>query len=115
MNGRSLVAVWSLVLTLVLTLAASSGGPAAAQDTEPADGRPEVRLVVTGLSRVLGPGILPSDASDERAQAAERVTVRALVENTGSVRVGDLRLSVEIYEAVGFRSTLRTALDLDDP
>lgn len=71
---------------------------------------PEVRLVVTEVSGVVGPAVDPPEEGEETETAD--LDLRVLVENTGEVDVGDLQVVVEVHGSVGgARSLLAQALD----
>jgi hypothetical protein len=76
-----------------------------AQRAEAADG--EVRLVVTGLSGTVGPGANAEIGSDLR--------FRVHVENTGATQLRDLRVAIEVFQAVTTRSELHLTLDENRP
>lgn len=65
----------------------------------------QARLHVTSLVGVLGPGA--NDGED----APQDLRLRVLVENTGPVAIGDLRVVVEVFAAARFRSVLHRTLD----
>lgn len=100
-------------------LASAAAVPGAAQET-PENDRPQIRLTVAALRGVLGPGSArpaetpPEDPRDQPTTRTDLET-RLLVENTGLVDVGDLRLVMEIHPAAGSRGELRAALDGDGP
>lgn len=84
--------------------------PAAAQDRpiEPEQPRASVRLVVTDLTAVLGPGAAPGSPASE---VPVDFTARVLVENDGQAPLDNLRLVIEPFGRVDTRSELRVALD----
>ena len=95
---------------LALLLALASAAPALAQDRpiEPDPPRGSVRLVVTSLTAVVGPGApraLPEEPPPSDFSA------RILVENDGGAALDNLRLVVEPFGSVDTRSELRVALD----
>lgn len=121
---RSRPAGWLVALGSLLVLAPA--GPGAAQTAPPDDGandpevgaddrdEVEVSLRVSALTGVLGPGSGPPiDDDDPRdvPETAEDLELRVLVENTGDVEVGSLRLVVELHPAARSRDQLRSALD----
>jgi hypothetical protein len=92
----------------LLTIGATG---AVAQD----DDEPDVRLRVTALSRVLGPGSVPSPANDtaepgDRPEVPEDLELRVLVENAGAELDG-LRLIVEVHPELQDRADVGEALD----
>jgi hypothetical protein len=99
---------------LALLVLATSVTGALAQDVD----EPDVRLRVTELSRVLGPGSVqepPNGASDggEAPETPEDLVVRALIENEGQ-EVDGLRLVIEVHQAVEDRASVGEALDEGD-
>ncbi len=77
-----------------------------------ADGRPSARIVVNGLTAVVGP------AEDETVPAGEEATglpsslsARVVVENLTDETLDGLRLIVTIHQRVRTRSEFRLALD----
>ncbi len=100
------------MLTL-LALAAvpllASQPPAGAQRVE--DG---VRLTITSMSGVLGPGsVLPPDGERDAVKPATTFDLRALVEHGGEQPLDGLRLVVEVHPATTTRGLLRQALNGD--
>jgi hypothetical protein len=85
--------------------------PADEQDEAPEGGR--IRLTVTHLTPVLGPG---SSQRQEHPEAIEPsaapsgLDLRVLVENTGAVPLDALRLVVEVHPAVAGRDELHRVL-----
>lgn len=102
---RRLLAAGAVVGMLLAPAAA-----AAAQDRpiEPDPPRSSVRLVVTALTAVIGPGA--GAALPEEPPPAD-FEVRVLVENDGGAALDNLRLVVEPFGRVDTRSELRVALD----
>jgi hypothetical protein len=105
-----------LLATTVLTLLALATPvtSAQAQDVD----EPDVRLRITDLSRVLGPGSVAepeNGASDggEAPEAPEDLVVRTLIENEGP-EVDGLRLVVEVHPALDDRASVGEALDEGD-
>lgn len=94
------------LLAAVLAFASASTGTATAQ--EPQDAFPRARLVVTGLTGVLGPGSVPPDRAET---ASSDLDLRLLIENDGVVDLPNLRVVVEVYDDVRSRSVLREAVD----
>lgn len=86
---------------LLLLLLASGTAPA----QQPAG--PDVRLVLTHLSGVVGDGAPGDDGAD--------LELRALVENRGGTPVSDLTLLVEVFDAASSRSVLHHAVDDGNP
>lgn len=87
--------------------------PATAQDT---DDLPDVRLSISGLTGVLGPGSVDlTEEGDRHPQNVPEPTtsmaLRVLVENRGEQDVQALRLVTEIHPAVTSRSMLRQAMN----
>ena len=106
LTGAVIVALVALV-ALVL--------PATAQDT---DDLPDVRLSISGLTGVLGPGSvdLPEEGDRDPQNVPEPTTsmaLRVLIENRGEQDLQALRLVTEIHPAVTSRSMLRQALNGD--
>lgn len=118
-----------LLLPALVGTAAAQPAPAPPVDVDgpevdDADG--PVRLVLSELDAVLGPGSRPETvagpdgapppggAQDAEAEDEQALELRALVEHTGEAAIGDLTLVVEVYPAESTRSGLRTALDRTD-
>ena len=82
--------------------------PAHAQDDAAPD--PEVRLVVTSLTGVVGSALVPE--GEEAPDDVDDLRLRVLIENEGEVDVADLQVVVEVHGSVnGARSLLTQALD----
>lgn len=95
-----------------VALLAAPAGPAAAQSVG-------VRLVVTDLTGVIGPGaVAPTEAADDDGDTSDQVvedaTIRLLVENRGDGDLDGLRVVVESWGRVDTRSEMRAALDGGD-
>jgi hypothetical protein len=107
--GTTLLALWAISLPAATSELASA---AHAQDVE----EPDLRLRVTELSRVLGPGAAPGLENDtveptEPPDVPEDLDVRVLLENEGEAAVDGLRLVVEVHPVVTDRAALGEALD----
>ena len=82
--------------------------PAHAQDDAAPD--PEVRLVVSSLTGVVGSALVPE--GEEVPDDVDDLRLRVLIENEGEVDVADLQVVVEVHGSVnGARSLLSQALD----
>ena len=103
-----------VILTVLVLAVPALAVPAAAQDDAPGDVE-QVRLTVTDLTGVLGPGSLPPspDAPEDREPASDELSVRMLVENASDDPIDSLSVIVEVYPAVDSRSELRRAFDGD--
>ncbi|MFA9431545.1 DUF6049 family protein [Egicoccus sp. AB-alg2] len=109
---------WTLLLTVALLLLAVSPGLAQPADAG-ADGEEAsaaaVRLVVSELAGVLGPGtaVLEGDELDPRmrSDAVEDLALRVLVENAGDAALDRARLIVQLHPPVASRDDLQRALD----
>lgn len=106
-------------LTAVLAAALLGALPAAtaatAQTTPDGGDDRAVRLVITELQAVLGPGAVADAPSDDEGDlpTSPRLRARVLIEHTGRVPLGDLALVTEVFPAASSRSALRSALDTD--
>jgi hypothetical protein len=98
------VTLRALAAALLAAVALLAGAPtgAGAQDVT------DIRLVVTDLDGVVGPGAVP--AGDEPPEDVDDVTVRLLVENRGGTDLDGLRIVVETWGRVDTRSEMRAAL-----
>lgn len=93
------------LLVLLAVLAPSAAH--AQEPTSPPD--PQVRLVVTSLTGVVGPAVEGRAAEDD---GPDDLRLRVLVENEGDVDVSDVQVVVEVHGSVGgARSVLAQALD----
>lgn len=119
--GRALPRAAALLTSVILLVASPAGGVAAQQEEGPSAPRgeaqvgqqadePDVRLVVSSLTGVVGPGINPPADGEEPVPA--NLDLRVLVENQGRSEIDGLQLVVEVHRSVGgARSLLRQALD----
>lgn len=89
-------------LTTGLLLLLSTASPATGQPVN----TPDVRLVLTQLSGMVGEGVGGADADLE---------LQVLVENRGTTPVSDLTLLVEVFDAASSRSVLHHAVDDGNP
>ncbi|MFA9443872.1 DUF6049 family protein [Egicoccus sp. AB-alg6-2] len=95
--------------------------PAPAQTEEPTDdpvsetASGAVRLVISELVGVLGPGTAVVDTSEldprMQPQAVEDLTIRVLVENAARTPLDRLRLVIQLHAPVTSRAALQRALD----
>jgi hypothetical protein len=99
---------------LVTLLVPSTPLPARAQELVPT-----VRLVVSELAAVVGPGtrpVVPGDpAPDVTGAGAGVLRASVLVVNDGALDLDALDLVVEVHDRVDSRTALREALDGDGP
>lgn len=90
-------------------------GPAIAHAADAADTGTggSVRLTVTELTGVLGPGTRPApdDAIPAASEAPEELRLRVLVENDGDLPLDGLQLVVEVHPPALTRGLLRQALE----
>lgn len=100
----SVIATGALVIAVAI-------GPADAQE-EPSG---SVRLTVTDLTGVLGPGSGPPPDADPLVptRVPEGLSLRVLVENASDLPLDGLRLVIEIHPPALTRGLLRQALDGD--
>lgn len=98
------------VLVSCLVVLAS---PASAQTDDGTDAAGSVRLTVTELSGVLGPGSrpAPSEQMPILPAAPEELQLRLLVENEGDAPLDALRVVIEVHPPVLTRALLREAFD----
>jgi hypothetical protein len=101
-----------VVAAAMLCLAAWAPSAVLAQDVIGPD--PGVRVFVSSLTGVLGPGSVPplgpEDVADPRP-APTTLEVRMLVEHRGEIPLDQVRAVVEIHPAVETRAELHDALD----
>lgn len=102
----------------VLAVATLGLGAATASSEAQSDPSADVRLTVSALTGVLGPGTVgPPEEEDlvpeERVEAAVHLELRTLVENRGETSLDGLRLVIEVYPAAASRPALQQALDGD--
>jgi hypothetical protein len=112
-------AVGRLHRTLLLVLVAGTAGlalsnGAGAQEMDP----PRVRLQVSSLTGVLGPGLVapPEDDTldpEDTPDPPTTLEIRVLVENRSETRIDAARLVVEVYPPVESREDLRAAMEGD--
>jgi hypothetical protein len=100
-----------VVLAVGVTGLGLTGG-AGAQEVDP----PRVRLQVSSLTGVLGPGtVAPPDGDtldpEDVPEPPTTLELRVLVENRGDTQIDAARLVVEIYPAVESRADLRAAME----
>jgi hypothetical protein len=125
-RARRLALVLALALVVVVVPAgAQELDVTTAQDLDaPAAGAdpgapPAVRLTVTSLTGILGPGTVPVDPFEEPDDvepptpppSADDLEVRVVVENLDADPVDGLRLVIEVHPAVASRTALRAALE----
>jgi hypothetical protein len=103
---RLLQAAAALVALLVLA------GPAAAAAQEVTDDT-DVRLVVSSLTGVLGPGSLALNEDDPlaRPEPPLDLELRVLVENAGPTPLDSLRVVLELFPAAPSRADLTAAFE----
>lgn len=109
----ALLRVVAVVVVGVLALAVGTSGSQAQPDPTA-----NVRLTVSSLTGVLGPGTVgPPEKYDlaprEEPEAAVDLELRTLVENRGETDLDALRLVVEVYPAATSRPALRQAFEGD--
>jgi hypothetical protein len=86
------------------------------QDAAPDPGaNGSVRLTVTELTGVLGPGTRPApdDGTPATSEAPDELRLRVVVENDGDLPLEGLRLVVEVHPPALTRGVLRQALEGD--
>ena len=118
-NGRGGWARRCCLSLLVLGLLLTGLTPAAAQtdedDEETATSAGALRLVVSHLEGLLGPGTAAVDTTDLDPRmdplAVEDLSLRVLVENVARTPLQRLRLVVELHPPVTSRARLQQALD----
>ena len=101
-----------MVFTLAAGALSLASMPGVAQEPEIA----QIRIHVSELSGVLGPGTLPPPEDDtldpeDQPEAPTALTLRALVENRGENFLDAGRLVVEVYPSATSRDELRDALE----
>lgn len=110
-----LLAIIALALAPVLSTPPLSIPPAHAQiEQDPGLDIPTVRLVVSDLTGVVGPGSLPPPDPDDADPPTPPtdLRLRLLVENTSPETLRDLQVVVEVYPSFGgARSLAHQALD----
>jgi hypothetical protein len=108
--GHRPALLWCLLLVGLVTGAAAT--PAAAQ---PVTEDHDVRVVLSSISGVLGPGSLVLGDVDplDRPEPPLDLELRLLVENAGSAAIDSLRVVLELYPAVPDRDALTRAFDGD--
>lgn len=109
-----------LAVLLVLLFGGAAGSvdgarPAAAQEAPEAASAGDVRLTVTELTGVLGPGSAPptSDQMPAQTTVPRELRLRLLVENVSDLRLNTLRVVTEVHPAVTTRAELHDVLDGD--
>lgn len=101
------------VVALVTLLA---GLVATAPEALAQDGVPGVRLVLSDLDAVVGPGSVPaSDADQPPSDVSTSLRARVLVENGSDTTLDRLRLVVEVHDRLTTRSGLRAAVEGPGP
>ena len=103
---------YQLLLIAALTALVMAGSSsAAAQDAELTA---SVRITVSHLTGVLGPGSVAVDGREDPRElepAPHDLVIRALIENDGEVALESLRLVIEIHPPARTRGLLRQALE----
>ena len=100
-----------------IVVAAGALGIASAQAIDAQEfGAAQVRLHVTELTGVLGPGTIPPPEDDtldpeEEPDPPTTLQVRVLVENRGEFALDAGRLVVEVYPSVASRAELQEAME----
>ncbi len=83
-------------------------------------GSPRVRLQVSAMSGVLGPGTVPPPEDDildpeDEPEPTTTLDLRVLVENRGDTPLDAARLVVEVYPAATSRTALQAAMEGELP